>query len=263
MALALAILIWAIVLASVVLFTGEFGWFPPQISEHGEAMDAQFNLTLIVVAIGFILAQVALGYYVWRYRDRSGARAVYTHGNAKVEVATVLITAVTFVTLAIIGQRVWIDLHLEDMPEDAVQVEVTAQQFAWNFRYPGPDGTFGKTATRLINDQLNPVGVDPRDPASSDDVVTLNRMAVPVNRDIRLTLRSKDVTHSFFVPALRFKQDTTPGLAVPGHFKALKTGEYEIACAELCGLQHYKMKGFLMVMSDQEFEAWLKERAEF
>ncbi len=263
MALALAILIWGIVLASILLFSGEMGWFPPQISEHGDAMDAQFSNTLIVVAIGFILSQVALGYYVWRYRDRSGRRAIYTHGNAKFEVVTALVTAVTFVTLAIVGQRVWAELHLRDMPEDAVKVEVTAQQFAWNFRYPGPDGKFGKTVPRLINDQLNPVGVDPRDPASKDDVVTLNRMAIPVNRDIRLTLRSKDVTHSFFVPAMRFKQDTTPGLAVPGHFKAMKTGEYEIACAELCGLQHYKMKGFLMVMSDQEFEAWLKERAEF
>ena len=263
MGLALAILIWAIVLASIVLFSGEFGWFPPQISEHGAAMDAQFSRTLIVVAIGFILAQVALGYYLWRYRDQSGRRAIYTHGNTKVELATVLVTAITFVTLAIMGQRVWTELHLEGMPENAVEVEITAQQFAWNIRYPGPDGQFGRTSPRLINDQLNPVGVDPSDPASKDDVVTLNRMAIPVNRDIRLTLRSKDVTHSFFVPALRFKQDTTPGLAIPGHFKALKTGEYEIACAELCGLQHYKMKGFLMVMSDQEFEAWLKERAEY
>jgi cytochrome c oxidase subunit 2 len=263
MALTLAILIWVIVLASILLFSGEMGWFPPQISEHGDAMDAQFSNTLIVVAIGFILSQVALGYYVWRYRDRSGRRAIYTHGNAKFEVVIALVTAVTFVTLAIVGQRVWAELHLRDMPEDAVKVEVTAQQFAWNFRYPGPDGKFGKTAPRLINDQLNPVGVDPRDPASKDDVVTLNRMAIPVNRDIQLTLRSKDVTHSFFVPAMRFKQDTTPGLAIPGHFKAMKTGEYEIACAELCGLQHYKMRGFLMVMSDQEFEAWLKERAEF
>lgn len=263
MALALAVVIWMIVLASVLLFSGEMGWFPPQISEHGDAIDAQFFNTLIVVAIGFILSQVALGYYVWRYRDGANRRVIYTHGNAKIEMVTTAVTAITFVTLAILGQRVWAQLHLQGMPEGAVKVEVTAQQFAWNIRYPGPDGEFGRTVSRLINDQINPVGLDPRDPASKDDVVTLNRMAIPVNRDILLTLRSKDVTHSFFVPALRFKQDTTPGLAIPGRFKAMKTGEYEIACAELCGLQHYKMKGFLMVMSDQEFEAWLKERAEF
>ena len=263
MALGLAIVIWLIVAASIVLFSGKMGWFPPQISEHGGAIDDQFFNTLIVVGIGFILAQVALGYYVWRYRDKARSQVIYTHGNAKLEVVTTLVTAVVFVTLAIMGQRVWARLHLQGIPEKAVKVEVTAQQFAWNIRYPGPDGKFGRTITKLINDQLNPVGVDPKDPDSKDDIVTLNRMAIPVNRDIHVILRSKDVTHSFFVPALRFKQDTTPGMAIPGQFKAMKTGEYEIACAELCGSQHYKMRGFLMVMSDEAFKDWLKVRAQY
>ena len=164
MALALAVVIWMIVLASVILFSGEMGWFPPQISEHGDAIDAQFFYTLIVVAIGFILSQVALGYYVWRYRDGTSRRATYTHGNAKVEVVTTAVTAITFVTLAVLGQKVWAQLHLQGMPEDAVKVEVTAQQFAWNIRYPGPDGEFGRTVSRLINDQINPVGLDSRGP---------------------------------------------------------------------------------------------------
>jgi len=260
MAAVLAVVIWLVTVASIYLFSGIPGWFPEQISEHGGAIDAQFIRTLVVVAISFISAQVVLGYYIWRFRDRGTGRATYTHGSVKLEVGLMLLTAVVFVTLAAMGQKVWAQLHLKEAPADAVQIEVTAQQFAWNIRYPGADGKFGKTGVKFVDDQTNPVGVDPQDPAGKDDVVSVNRMAVPVNRPIQVTLRSKDVTHSFFVPVLRLKQDAVPGMQIPIHFKAMKTGEYEIACAELCGLTHFKMRGFLMVMSDQEFAAWIKER---
>lgn len=262
MAGALAILIWLITLAAMVLFSGKLGWFPEAISEHGPAMDAQFMRTLVVVAIAFVSSQVVLGWYVWRYRDTGKGEVIYTHGNTKFEIGIALVVAVVFVIVAAMGQQVWAQLHLQDAPADAVQIEVTGQQFAWNIRYPGADGKFGRTDPKLINDQENPVGIDLKDAAAKDDIVSLNRMAIPVNKPIQLILRAKDVTHSFFVPALRFKQDTVPGLAIPVHFKALKTGEYEIACAELCGLGHYKMKGYLMVMEDAPYAAWLKDRAE-
>jgi cytochrome c oxidase subunit 2 len=261
MAAFLAVVIWLVTVASIYLFSGIPGWFPEQISEHGGAIDAQFIRTLVVVAISFISAQVVLGSFIWRFRGRGTGRATYTHGSVKLEVGLMLLTAVVFVTLAAMGQKVWAQLHLREAPPDAVQIEVTAQQFAWNIRYPGADGKFGRTAVKFVDDQTNPVGVDPQDPAGKDDVVSVNRMAVPVNRPIQVTLRSKDVTHSFFVPVLRLKQDAVPGMQIPIHFKAMKTGEYEIACAELCGLTHFKMKGYLMVMSDQEFATWLKERA--
>jgi len=261
MAAALAVVIWIVTAASVYLFSGIPGWFPEQISEHGGAIDQQFVRTLVVVAISFISAQITLGYFIWRFRDRGQPKATYTHGSAKLEVGLMLLTATVFVTLAAMGQKVWAQLHLKEAPPDAVQVEVTAQQFAWNIRYPGADGKFGRTAVKFVDDQTNPVGIDPQDPAGKDDVVSVNRMAIPVNRPVHLLIRSKDVTHSFFVPNLRLKQDAVPGMQIPLHFKAIKTGEYEIACAELCGLTHFKMKGYLMVMSDQEFGAWLKERA--
>jgi cytochrome c oxidase subunit 2 len=173
-----------------------------------------------------------------------------------------VVTAVIFIGLAVQGNRIWAHYILTAPPADALTVEVTAQQFAWNFRYAGADGRFGRTDPRLINDaNANYLGLDPKDPAGRDDVLTQNIMAVPVNRPVRVLLRSKDVTHSFFVPVLRVKQDAVPGLGISVHFTAIKTGEYEIACAELCGMQHYKMRGRLLVMSEADYENWLKQRA--
>ena len=153
-------------------------------------------------------------------------------------------------------------LFLSDGPPNPYTIELTAQQFAWNVRYPGPDGQFGRTDATLIDDSLaNYLGLDPKDPAGKDDITTQNIMAVPLNRPVRVILRSKDVTHSFFVPQLRLKQDAVPGMAIRVHFTAVKPGEYEIACAELCGMQHYKMRGRLLVMPEPEFQKWLKARA--
>ncbi len=181
---------------------------------------------------------MALGYFVWRYRStgNKNERAIYTHGNPKLEVFFTVLTAVVFVTLAVLGQRVWIGVHLNAAAADAVHIEVTGQQFLWNFRYPGPDGKFGNTKPELYNDEDNsatarpgPLGIDPADPAGKDDLVSVGTLVVPVNREVNLTLRSKDVTHSLFLPSMRFKQDTVPGLKISLHFKPVKEGRYEIA----------------------------------
>ena len=151
---------------------------------------------------------------------------------------------------------------LSKRPADAVTIEVTGQQFAWNIRYAGADAKFGRTDPKLINDaNANFLGLDDADPAAKDDVMTQNLMAIPVNRPVSVLLRSKDVTHTFFVPQLRVKQDAVPGMGIRVHFTATKPGEYEIACAELCGMQHYKMRGRLLVMTEAEYEKWLKDRA--
>jgi cytochrome c oxidase subunit 2 len=157
---------------------------------------------------------------------------------------------------------VWAKYAGETIPSAAINIEITAQQFAWNVRYPGADGRFGRTDPKLIDDSTgNYVGLDPRDPAGTDDIVAQNVVAVPIGRAVRIILRSKDVIHSFFVPQLRVKQDAVPGLAVPTHFTATKPGEYEVACAELCGMQHYKMRARLQVLSQSEFQNWLKSHA--
>ena len=253
---ALAVFLWVMTGLSVWMFLDGRWWFPPSISEHGPAYDQQFILTIVVVGIAFVAAQAALGYAVWRFADTGqGTRAVYSHGNNRMEILWTAITAVIFITVALLGQRVWWNLHLQPAPADSAQVRVTAQQFQWNFHYPGPDGRFGRTDPKLISDEsINYVGLDSADPAAKDDVVT-QTFVTKTNAPVQLTMTARDVTHSFWVPQLRFKQDAVPGLDVKVHFTPQQTGQYEIACAELCGQQHYKMRSYMLVVPADEYDA--------
>ena len=208
------------------------------------------------MGIVFLAAQLGLGYLVWRYRDR-GQKVQYSHGNTTMEVTWTLLTAVLFMGLNLSGEKIWAEARFQGAAPGAVQVEVTGLQFAWYFRYPGPDGKLGHTKPELEDASVgNPVGIDPDDPAGKDDVVT-GTMYLPVNREAELVLRAQDVIHSFFVPAMRFKQDAVPGLMIHMHFTPTKIGDYEIACAELCGLGHYKMHGILKVVSQADYDQWL------
>ena len=249
------LLMFIIAIASILLFAGQNRWwFPEGISEYAPMIDAQFMRTLFVVAIAFTAAQFALGYAVIRFGRKGDARAVYTHGSNKLEVTWTIITGFVFVSLAILGQQVWAKLHLTAAADNSARIEVVAQQFQWNFHYSGADGTFGKTEARYIDDSaLNFVGLDPNDPAGKDDA-QLTTLVVPKDRPVELTLKSKDVIHSFFVPALRFKQDTLPGMAIKVHFTANKEGKYEIPCAELCGSLHHNMKSNMIVIPSDEFD---------
>jgi cytochrome c oxidase subunit II len=255
------VLMFILAIVSVLLFVGQnlmFGsvlwWFPEGISEHSKAIDDQFIRTLWVVGISFTAAQFALGYVVIRFGRKGDARAVYTHGSNKLEITWTTVTAAVFVILAIMGQRVWANLHLNAAADNAAKIEVVAQQFQWNFHYAGADGVFGKTEAKYIDDSaLNFVGLDPTDAAGKDDA-QVGTLVIPANRPVELTLRSKDVIHSFFVPALRFKQDSVPGMAIKVHFTATKEGKYEIPCAELCGNLHHNMKSNMIVIPSDEFD---------
>jgi cytochrome c oxidase subunit 2 len=157
--------------------------------------------------------------------------------------------------------------------DQALVVQVTGEQFAWNIHYAGPDGKFGRTDIKLIDVQSNPLGLDRDDPAAKDDVTTVNQLYLPVNTAIIVKLRSKDVIHSFGVPEFRVKQDAIPGLTIPIWFipnvttaemrtrSANAEFQYEIACAQLCGLGHAKMRGFVTVQSAEEFQKWLDEKS--
>jgi cytochrome c oxidase subunit 2 len=253
---ALAVIIWILTLGSVILFFVKQWWFPTAISSHAAALDRQFLLTIIVVGIAFTIAQVGLGYMVWKYRERPiNDRAVYTHGSNRLEVIWTIVTATIFIGLAVMGQSVWASLHFNKAPAGSFQVEVVSQQFQWNFHYAGKDGVFGRTDPSLIDDSaLNFIGLDESDPSAKDDVVH-SVIAIPVGRPVELILRSKDVIHDFWVPQLRFKQDLVPGMVIRVHFTANQTGKYELACAELCGQLHFKMKSYMLVLPEAEHQA--------
>jgi cytochrome c oxidase subunit 2 len=249
----LGLLIVVIAIASVWMFVSGHWWFPDSISEHGPAIDRQFKLTAIVVAVGFVASQLALAYAIVRYGRKGNERAVYSHGNNKLEAVWTIITAAIFVIVAVMGQVVWYNLHINEAAANAVQVNVVGQQFQWNFHYPGKDGTHGKTDAKFINDgSLNFVGIDPDDANGKDDI-QMSTLIIPENRPVAIKLRSKDVIHDLFIPALRIKQDAVPGMNVNMHFTATKAGKYEIACAELCGSLHYNMKTFMLVLPQDEY----------
>jgi cytochrome c oxidase subunit 2 len=212
---------------------------------------------LIITGVVFVLAQLGLAWVIFKYRDH-GQKALYFEGNNAFEVAWTLATIVLFVGLGLYAESAWATVHFVPAQAGDLQIEVTGQQFTWNFRYAGPDGKFGMLKPAMVSASTgNPLGLDRNDPEAKDDIVT-PILGVPVNREVELLIRSQDVTHSFFVRELRIKQDAVPGMVIHMHFTATETGEYDLACAELCGLGHYKMSSKLKVMTDAEFAEWLK-----
>ena len=264
----LALAIWIICFALSLPFFTRWWWPPEPITDHARAVDDQFVLTCIVTGIIFILSHLALGYAVWKFRGDRPGPASYVTGSDRWELLWTVAATVLFVGLTFMGYTVWAEARFAEArsappPADRVVVEVTGQQFVWNMRYAGRDGKFGPLDVNQIDDTLgNPLGVD-RSHADGKDDVMVPTMAVPVNKEIEVVLRSKDVLHNFFVPELRIKLDTVPGLEGKLRFKPDKVGKYEIVCSELCGLGHYKMRSYMEVKEQAEYDAWLEEQYSF
>jgi cytochrome c oxidase subunit 2 len=164
-------------------------------------------------------------------------------------------------TLTFVGSKVWAGVYQTPPDPTSLVVDVQAEQFAFYFRYPGADGQFGAVHPDLINDATNNFfGLDPANDSTARDDIVAASLAIPVNKPILLTMHAKDVNHSFYVPELRIQQDFVPGLVIPLHFTATKTGKYEIVCTQLCGLGHYNMRAYLEVMPQAQFDQWLKEQ---
>jgi cytochrome c oxidase subunit 2 len=212
-------------------------WLPENVSTYGADIDSLFRLIFWITTIVFVLVQGTLLVFIVKYRYRPGRRAEYTHGNNTLEIAWTIVPSIILVVLALLSRASWEEIRGE-MPPSDFHVQVTAKQFNWDFLYPGPDGQFG----------------------TDDDLTLENDLNVPVNKVVRLTLKSRDVIHSFFVPQLRFKQDMLPGREIPGWFEATKPGVYEIPCAELCGFGHSGMLGKLTVHSAEDYDKWVQDR---
>ncbi|MCK6480328.1 MAG: cytochrome c oxidase subunit II [Planctomycetes bacterium] len=215
--------------------------------QYSHDVDHLYRVILWLTTGAFVLTQGLLLFFLFRFRARPGGVAAWTHGNHRLEIIWTLVPGAILFWLALFQFSTWKDIKIaRPDPKEGLVVQVMAKQFEWHFRYAGPDGKFD----------------------TDDDLLTLNYLHVPVDTKVTVQLRTQDVLHSFFLPNLRLKQDTVPGLTINQWFEARKTTEqarkergiesfnFEIACAELCGLGHTRMKGYLVVHSKEGFFAW-------
>ena len=249
---------------------------PALASTHGGQIDTMIGWMHVFMLVLFVGWGAFFTYALVRFRRSRNPVANYTgarsHASSYLEGGVLVVEMIFLFAFSI---PLWAARVDRIPPEsEALVVHVTGEQFAWNVRYAGPDGVFGRTDINLIDLQNNPLGVDRSDPAAKDDVTTLNQLYLPANKPIIVKLRSKDVIHSFGVPEFRVKQDAIPGLTIPIWFipnittaeMRTRTGnpefQYEIACAQLCGLGHYRMRGFVTVLGNEEFQKWMDERVQ-
>lgn len=212
------------------------GWLPENVSTFGEEIDSLFYLIYYITGAVFILVTVLMVLFLVMYRHREGRPAIYSHGNTTLEIIWTVVPAIILIVLAFFSVSTWSKVKIHAPPSD-FHLQVTAKQFNWEIVYPGPDGKFG----------------------TKDDFKIDNEIHVPVNKVVRIILKSKDVIHSFFLPNLRLKQDAVPGKEILVWFEATKAGKYELPCAELCGFGHSGMLGWLFVESPEDYEKWAKE----
>ena len=236
-----------------------YGWgLPFNASAHGADIDRLIYIVHLLMFVLFIGWFSFLIYTLFRFRSRPGHKATYKENHFKTP--TYLEIGLAIFELLLLFGFSYPVLHKmrNEMPspDKAFNIHIVAEQFAWNIHYPGADGVFGKSNPDLISSQ-NPLGLDKEDPNAKDDITTINQLHVPLNQPVLIKLTSKDVIHSFFLPVMRVKQDAIPGVIMPVWFEAIKPGKFEIACAQLCGLGHYRMKGYFTIETPEAMQTWM------
>ena len=229
-------------------------WAPPNVTAGGRQIDVILNFIFWLTLLVFIATQAVYIYYLIKYRRRPGHKAHYSHGNNVLELIWTTIPVGIFLGLAIYSNRVWSDLH-RNPPADALQVNISGYQFGWDFRYPGADGKLGAVDVSRISLD-NKFGVDPNDP-NGKDYFTATEMVIPFGKPVQVVLNSRDVIHSFYVPAFRMYQDAVPGRTITWvWFEVERPGNFELACSQLCGTGHYNMKAPIRVLTPEEYDKW-------
>ena len=264
---------------------GEHLGFPVNASEHGliiDHMNGWIHWLMLILFIGwgifFLLTLYKFG--IKKDNDRADYEGVKSHYSTYAEYTIILFEVFLLIAFAM---PVWsmVKTDVPDVDGDTIEIRVIAQQFAWNIHYPGVDGKFGKTSIDLVDEESNPIGLDRDSVNGADDIIKINQLHIPVDKNIMIYLSSKDVIHSFSLPEMRVKQDAIPGMTIPVYFKATLTSEdflkkiegtkraeldqkgYEISCAQLCGNSHYRMKGYMTVETMDKYEEWLDGQAEY
>jgi cytochrome c oxidase subunit 2 len=234
---------------------------PVEASAHAAEIDRMIVMMHWLMAVLFIGWGLYFVFVLFRFRKGANPTANYTgakgHLSKYVEVGVAVVEILLLIGYAI---PAWAKRVRDFPPEkDAVVIRVVGEQFAWNVHYPGPDGKFGRTDVKLVAAD-NPLGLDRSDPNAKDDVTTINQLNMPVDKPILIHLSTKDVIHSFAIYEMRVKQDAIPGMEVPVWFVPTRAGDYEITCSQLCGLGHYRMRGFVTVQSQADFQKWMADQ---
>lgn len=235
--------------------SGNLYWAPPTVTVGGEKIDVLLGFIFWLTIAVFFAVQAVYIYYLIRYRRRPGHKAHYSHGNNTMEFWWTIIPTAIFLLLAVWSNRVWFDLTKSTPPPDAVTVDVVGYQFGWDIRYAGADGQLGTADVKRITVE-NKFGLDPADTAAKDDF-TSSELVIPVGKAVHVLLRSRDVIHSFYVPQFRLYQDAVPGRTIKWvWFQTTRTGDFELACSQLCGTGHYNMKAKIRIVPQEEYDKW-------
>ncbi len=241
-------------------------------SVEGEQIDTLLIVTTIITGIVFFITQIGLFWFSFRYQEKDNRKAYFYPHNTTLELIWTTIPAITLTVLVVFGLKHWF-LITGDAPKDSIIVQITGHQFAWEMRYPGKDGVFGKVNYKLWNQPSgNIVAVDFNDPASHDDIHVTTNMHLPVNRPVKLVINAQDVIHDVGLPHFRLKMDAVPGIPTtlwftPKYTTAQmkeRTGNpdfvYEISCDQMCGKGHFTMRGVITIDTEADYKKWLGEQ---
>ena len=234
---------------------------PVQASAHAAELDQMTALVHWLMLVLFVGWGVFFLFVLVRFRKGANPTASYAGAKGKLAKSTeVLVAIIEIVLLVFYAIPAWAT-RVGAVPSEteAFRVRVVGEQFAWNVQYPGRDGLFGRVDIKLVTAD-NPLGLDRRDPNAKDDIATINQLNLPVDRPVLVHLSSKDVIHSFGIYEMRVKQDAIPGMDIPVWFIPTRPGAYEITCSQLCGLGHYRMRGFVTIQSQSDFQTWMAEQ---
>jgi len=239
-------------------------------SVEGEKIDTMLYITIAITGVVFVITQVLLFWFAYKYQESDNRKAFYYPHNNKLELLWTTVPAIFLTVLVVFGLKYWFKIT-SDAPKDAIVVEVTGHQFAWEFRYPGSDKVLGKKNYKLTTSKNN-LGVDFNDPASLDDIHVSSTMHIPVGVPVKMVINSQDVIHDVGLPHFRLKMDAVPGIPTTQWFTPKittaemkkKTGNpdftFEIACDQLCGANHFAMRGVIIVETMEEYKKWLAEQ---
>jgi cytochrome c oxidase subunit 2 len=260
-----AVVLVLVALLSAYPIIANYFPLPVDISTHGHLIDSQLHDTMLEAGVAFIGAQLLLAYFLFAFTARKPDAPLknFPGGAKAMVIAAFLIVGTEVLALGAFGQKAWATVYFVPPKADALQIQAQAEQFAFYFRYPGPDGKFGAIHPDKIDEgNQNYFGLDPANEVEARDDIVSGELVIPVNREVNLMLHAKDFGHSFYVRELRIQQDFVPGLDLAIHFTATQTGKFEIVCTQLCGLGHYNMKAYLDVKSQDDYDQWLKEQSQ-